>query len=819
MTKRKRKAHSPPEVRRKLPQKSDASSWPMPRVRGWRRDLGLLAFLYILILVLYRDVAFFNKMFVSADTIAQSAVFGKFGFDQLGAGRYPLWYPYIFSGMPFFASMSFDIFVYPVRIILHYVEQFGFHFLHYKITHFFLGGLFTYLLMRSYRLRRSSAFVAAAVFIFSPMVASLEHGNRIITIMYIPIVFYLIRRLYQRRNLSSLAWAGLAIGFQMMANHLQIVYYTWLLIGLYFLFQAFYGLRGEGGLPRVIRGGGVILAGLVIGIGVAAFLLLSIYEYAPFSIRGSGDPVAAYNFATNWSLHPKEMLTFVIPSFMGFGGQTYWGYMPFTHCPNYVGIVALFLAVCALMYRRSRTTIFFAVVGFLTILVSFGRFFPVLYKPMYVLLPFFNKFRVPAMILMLLFFCVAVLAGFGFQAIQEMRIESNNRARSGRKDRFRRTLVFLSVGLVLLGILLSLAQGPISRNLKAVYDGTDAVMGRHAQLSPQIRQQLDARRFAMAFGDIWKLLLLLAAVSLLVALHLSKKIGRMTFICLLGSLVLLDFLWIDLGLVRFQQQRGYQRVYYRSRENEVIRFLQQDPGLFRILPADELSTNEYAYYQISSVGGYHPAKLGIYQQAIEKVGFSNPNLLDLLNVKYVISRREIRHPRFQQVLETSAGSIYLNQEAMPRAFTISQVEIIEDQEKALARLGSPDFNPRKTAILERQPSFSLDPEEGGSTVRVIDYGSGEMQLETSTTGASLLVLSEIYYPAGWRAYVDGQETEIYKADYLLRAIHLPAGEHQVSFFFRPWTFRIGLWVSALFLAGILVTIIMVHRREAQSRQR
>jgi hypothetical protein len=780
-------------------------------LRRWRVDLGLMALLYALVLFLYRDVAFFNKMFVSADTIAQGVVFWKFGFSQLSAHRFPLWYPHIFSGMPFFASMSFDLFVYPVRILLHYLEQFGLHFLHYKITHFFLGGLFTYLLVRSYKLSRSSAFVAAAAFIFSPMVASLEHGNRIITIMYIPIVFYLVRRLLDRRDLASLAWAGLAIGFQMMANHLQIVYYTWLFLGLYFLGRVISQLREKGGVRQALGGGGFLLGGLLIGLGVAAFLLLSIHEYAPYSIRGSGDAVAAYRFATNWSLHPEEMLTFLIPSFMGFGGQSYWGFMPFTHCPNYLGIVALFLAVCGLVLRRNGTAIFFSVAGCLAILVSFGRFFPVLYKPMYVLLPFFDKFRVPAMVLMLLFFCVAVLAAFGIQALYKMDPSSSDRKAVGKRDRLRKSLLRLAVGLVIVGILLTVAQGPISRSLMSHYDRVDAKMGRHSQISPQAHQQLNERRFGMVFGDTWKMLLFLSAASLLTALYLGNKLRRRSFTGLLVFLLLLDFFWVNLGLVRYQQNRGYERTYYRSREDQIVRFLKDDPSLFRILPLDELNTNEYAYYGISSVGGYHPAKLGIYQETMEGLGFGNPNLLDVLNVKYLITRRDIDHPRFERVLETPRGNVYRNREAMPRVFIVNQLEVLETKEAILARLGSSEFDPRIVAILETPPAFSLEP-DGGGTVQVVSYQSGEIRLQANVPAACLVVLSEVYYPAGWKAYVNGQETEIYKADYLLRAIHLPAGEHQVSFLFRPWTFRAGLWISVLFLLGILVTLVVARLR-------
>jgi uncharacterized membrane protein YfhO len=194
-----------------------------------------------------------------------------------------------------------------------------------------------------------------------------------------------------------------------------------------------------------------------------------------------------------------------------------------------------------------------------------------------------------------------------------------------------------------------------------------------------------------------------------------------------------------------------------------------------------------------------------------KVGLGNPNLMDLLNVKYVITRRSIEHPRFERVLETSWGNVYRNRAVMPRAFTVNQIEVIQEDEEILARMGSEEFDPRKVAILRQELPFSLEPGEACS-VRVISYGSEQIQLQVSSPSNRLLVLSEIFYPAGWKAYLDGQETRIYRADYLLRAVYLPAGDHRISFLFRPWTFRAGLWISILFLLGIMVTLILARLR-------
>jgi len=783
-----------------------------------RKDLGWLALLYVLVLLLYREVAFFGRMFVSADTIAQGAVFLKYGFGQLGSGRYPLWFPHIFSGMPFFASMSFDLFVYPVRILLHYVDQFGLHILHYKIVHFFLGGLFTYLLMRSYRLARSSAFLAAAVFIFSPMVASLEHGNRIITVAYIPAVFYLVRRLLNRRDLFSLALAGLFIGFQMMANHLQIVYYTWLLVGFWFLGRAITRIRERKGWSRSLTDGAWLAGAFVIGLGVAALLLLSVYEYTPFSARASGDPQSAYQFATQWSLHPAEMLSFVIPSFMGFGGQTYWGFMPFTHCPNYLGVVALVLGINALILRRDRRTLFFALAGGLAVVISFGRYLPVLYKPMYVLLPFFDKFRVPAMILMVLFFCTAALAGFGLQALLDTAAEGRKDRKSDRRAPAARRLMILAVVLVGLGLILTLARGPLAGLFAEWTRAGDGAMNRYGQLSPQIRAQLDQQRFSLFFGDLWKSLLLAAAGLVLAALLLRKKLTSGLFAGLIIGLVLVDLLWVDFKAVSFGQRRGYEQTYYRQRRDDVIRFLEGDQTLFRVLPLDQITSNEYAYYGISSVGGYHPAKLGIYQRAMEQIGPGNPNFMDLLNVKYVITKRSIDHPRFEKLLEGASGTVYRNRMTLPRAFMVFQYEVQGDEQETFRQVSSENFDPRKTVFLEKEPGLPVGP-EAEATVEITDYEPHRIVVRAGNASPGLLVFSEIYYPAGWTAAVDDQPAQILKADGLLRAVYLPAGEHQVEMVFRPGTFRTGLWTSLLFIGGIAIVLLVagtgVFRRRRQ----
>jgi hypothetical protein len=202
----------------------------------------------------------------------------------------------------------------------------------------------------------------------------------------------------------------------MLRGHVQIAYYTYLLIGLLFIFEAVHALR-TGERRTVLVNFGMLAAACIAAIGIAAVLIIPVREYAAFSIRGGGAQGGLdYGYATGWSLHPKEMLTFVFPWAFGFGKATYWGSMPFTDYPNYLGAVTVVFCIIALFLVRERWKWFLVVTACAATLISYGRFFPVLYKPMFELLPFFNKFRVPVMVLITQQLALVVLMGMGIES-------------------------------------------------------------------------------------------------------------------------------------------------------------------------------------------------------------------------------------------------------------------------------------------------------------------------------------------------------------------------------------------------------------------
>ena len=365
-----------------------------------------LGILLVLLLVFYHAVIFQGKSLLPPDQLnSKSAV--PFVKDALDRDIYPLWSPYIFSGMPALGSLlvapKLNIVDYNIRTLLSKLPISSFLF--YLLNYLLFGGLL-YLMLRSRKLNPLACFLGAISVVFIPQFiafTSFGHNTKFLSLALIPLIFFLVDRLLEKKSVLYFGLTALAIGFQMMRAHVQVSYYTFLLIGIYFLFKFFLAIKDKDGLQPLLKAGLMLAGALVIGVMLSSVLYVPVQEYSKFSIRGGGASGGlGYDYAAGWSFHPLEMITFVVPSFMGFGGQTYWGKMPFTDYPLYFGIVIFLLAGIAFILKRDRYTWFWGILAIITLFISFGKEFPVLYGPMFKALPFFNKFRIPSMIHILL---------------------------------------------------------------------------------------------------------------------------------------------------------------------------------------------------------------------------------------------------------------------------------------------------------------------------------------------------------------------------------------------------------------------------------
>ena len=548
---------------------SPASS--RPRITDSRLRFELLVATIVMMVgvaVLYPQVVFQDHVFFGGDSQA-AASFASVGREALDHDVYPVWNPYLFSGMPSFGSLSYTPGVYPVSYLIEVLKKVLFLPRYtWLFFHTWLMGMAIYLLLRQRRVHWVAAMGAGVLMMWMPNLVAVGahgHGSQAVASAYLPLALLLWDRIWRGKSaLANGCGLALVLGFSMLRGHLQISYYTYMFIGLHLLFfgvarliDGFKGRVPEAGVvpnrwfQRITRGGkrytgGAALAEVgwavaVLALVVVASLMMSsalygpVQDYAQYSIRGaSGSGGLDYGYATSWSLHPVESLTFLVPYALGFGKDLYYGWMPFTDYPNYFGIVLFIMAVAALVLVRTRFVMFLAFTVLVTTLVAFGKFLPVLYDPLFKFMPYFNKFRVPVMILIVQQVAMVVLFGIGLDAV--LRVDGNRGKRFAVQGLAAAFLVFMIVVL---------SQGFWSR------DFAESISSR-VRGAASAEQQLMVAKVAGTYlrNDLMRFATLLASVFVVLFLYFSnRRMPAAAAAILLVLLGLVDFYVVDRNIL------------------------------------------------------------------------------------------------------------------------------------------------------------------------------------------------------------------------------------------------------------------------------
>ncbi len=832
MAKKKSKIAAPVKISQKKSQPSFFVQHP-----NW----SVAIILFILLLIFYHQVVFENKSLVAPDAI-NSRSYKTFVSDALNRGIYPLWNPYIYSGMPSFGSLTAPLINFVDTIINYILIGIG-HIIPMSpfmiiILNYLFLGLLTYLMLRSLNLNRYACLFSAIAVTFLPQFIAFTafgHNTKFYSLVMIPLIFWAVNRLLDKKNLLYFSITAFAIGYQLLRAHVQVCYYTYLMIGVYFIYQAIVKFIETKKVTDILKSEAVLVGAIIVGLMLASVLYISVYEYSHYSIRGGGATGGLdYNYASNWSFAPAEMITFIVPSFFGFGGGTYWGKMPFTDYPLYMGIVVLFLAGLALVIRRDRYVIFFAILALLSLIVSFGSHLPILYDPMFKFLPFFNKFRVPSMIHILLDIAVVVMAGFGLHFLIQLK-ESNDIKLLQQKTQAIRRYFYVFGAIAILIMLFAIA-------------GKGTILSWIANSNKVANPSAQQFAYQMVVRDSVFMLILLGCSGFLSLYYLTKKLNVGLLSIGLIFLVIIDLWLVDFKIIKpkptLEQQDYFQK-------DDVVQFLEKQPAPFRIFPVriNQSPDNRYMYFKLQDILGYHTARLKSYQetldefqlpdsylfkflkQGIDSKGqrtvqprspeeippdllFGHQAFLNMLNVKYLISPYPLPDTSCQLIHQGNM-LIYENKYALPRAFFVNEVKSFNSKPDIFNFMKSKSFDPSQTAILEESPEFAIQA-DANNQVELLSYDIHQIKLKATVVAPALLVLSEIYYPAGWKAYVDGAETKIHKTNYILRSIFLQPGNHDIEFVFKPASFRIGLIISVfafLFLIAALAYSIRTRRKK------
>lgn len=772
-----------------------------------KQDLLCIGVLYLITLILFRGIVFEDGAFSTGGDTANALTYAKVGDDiKAKEGEDPLWMPNFFSGMPTFGNVHYvphDVsYIQAAVVSVLKIFYLNGKWSWYPVYYLFCG-VFTFLLLRTWNLSRIAALLGAITFMLSPYgigLAAEGHGSKLMALSYLPLVFLLTHNLFERRDALSFGLLCAGIGTLLLTNHMQIVYYVFIVLGLYLLYHIVRDVKADKLL--IPQKTALFVGALIIGLCISSYIYLSVYEYAQFSIRGGGTAGAkgglTWEYATNWSFNPVELLTLLVPSFFGFSSQyvynwqgqqvplpLYWGTMPFNTSTVYIGIVPVLLAVLALIYKRNAKTLFFALLGVIVLLMSFGKHFGLFYELLFNTLPFFNKFRAPAMILHVLAFVVAVLGAYGFQFFMEEREFNAAKLKKG----LLYTLGVLGV-ILLLGLLMK-------SSFFEMFGFNFTKEGEN--YGAQAMAELKRIRFEVLWRDYVKFVILAGVAMGAIILYVNKTLRMASFSALLFGVLLVDLFIID---AKFIDPKPHAQLEQSFQPDATTQYLTQQEGIFRIFPLGDLyGETGFAYHGLQSVGGYSPAKLKIYQTVVDSCFYRgwdpafplNMNIVNMLNARYLVAQGQLPGERFRHVYTDQARGIltYENPSALPRAWFVQRALLASSDTEVFALLNSRDFDPATTAILQKPLAHEIGVPDSAAQVSIIQYKSREIKLQASSSTPALLVLSEIYYPAGWKAFVDGEETEIYRTNSILRSIVVPAGTHELVFRFDPMMYELG----------------------------
>jgi hypothetical protein len=721
----------------------------------------------------------------------------RFAVSSIQRGQFPLWNSYLFSGIPFFANPQPALFYPPtwLALLMPVTRALGW----IVVLHVWLAGVGMYAWLRSEGASAMGALVGGIVFAFSGYVAVRVYAGHlgvITTGAWLPLVLWAYRRAVDRRSWRLAVVGGLPVGLSILAGHTATFIYVALGLAAYAAFYAWESWRDsrEAGLlskqsdRSLVSLAPLAWAGvmLLVGVALSAVQLFPMAELVMHSTR-QADP--SYDFAARFSWPPGYLLTLLVPNFFGEPARTgYWGDGVYDEFIFYVGVLPLLLALLGLRLRH-RLTWFLGALGLGALLLAFGEYGS-LHLLFYRFAPLFQMTRAPARAGFLFTLAAAALTGLAVTALQS----SGEGVEEARK-RLLGPLQGASVRMVAGGALALIVIG-------------FAAFAWGRESNP-------------AAGRLWHqanqvalfLLFFLLSSGLLVAWRDALQ-PRAGFALLALGLAVLDLWTFGSGAVETVQVE--ESAYWR-----IVNQAMSDSQSARVLPwgLNDFDQNGGMAFGVHSVFGYDPLTLQRYSEFITSWPDPRARTYDLLNAGYLVTASSYDPPQEdlldvpQLVLEQSGVWVYERPAALPRAWVVSQVEVM-DEAAMLTRVHEPDFDPRTTALLDTPVACVTNPalpvHGGESQVEIVYYEGNRIEAQVQG-GGGLLIFSEVEYP-GWRATVDGDPAPLLRADYLLRALCVPPGEHQVVLVYDPPLLKWGAAITTLTLLWIVGAAMWGTRR-------
>ena len=780
-----------------------------------------------IVLFLLVSFAYFPK-YLEGETLQQSDIRWWEGMSKeindykAETGEIALWTNSMFGGMPTYLISSP-----PSNNLLRYLHQ-VLNLNHAKpVSHIFLMLIGFYIALLAFRINPWLAVAGAFAFAFSTnsiILIEAGHITKVQAIGYMAPIIAGVYLAFRRKLLLGALIVGIFLTLQLLVNHLQMTYYTLIIILIFGVFELKYSIQ-EGRLMRMGKAIGILVVAVLLAVGSNMVNFWLTYEYSKYSTRSESELTndseikttgLDKNYITAWSYGVDETLTLLIPNFKGGSSHSslsensetyklfrkaqgeknakqairaqplYWGAQPFTSGPVYVGAIIFFLFILGMFLLKGPVKWWLLITSVLAILLSWGNNFMVLTDFFIRYFPGYNKFRDVTMILVIIQVTFPLTAILIIQKIIDDKINKDELLKYGKIS------VYIVGGLTLFFVLFP----GMFYDFSSQSDQTYSSQGLQVLVDAWVTD----RKMLLRNDSLRSLIFILLTASMIYLYHL-KKIKTSYFIAFLSVLIIFDMWPVAKRYLNnddFVSKRQSTEAFQPFQAD--IQIMADEDPYFRVLDltADPFKSSRASYFH-KSIGGYHGAKMQRYQELIDyHISRNNMNVHNMLNTKYIIVPAQDSPPTAQR-----------NPEALGNAWFVDTIRWVADANEEIDALN--DFRPSEEAIIDiRFEELLRDFQaQKDSTAKIFlnEYKPDQLSYQYQSSLDQLVVFSDIFYDKGWNAYIDGELYPHFRVNYILRAMIIPAGTHHIEFKFEPISYdssrKIAFSSSLIFVLLIM----------------
>jgi hypothetical protein len=732
---------------------------------------------------------------------------------RLTTGLEPYWAESAFSGMP-----TYQIGTYFPHDYLTYLDRL-IRFLPRPADYLFLYFFGFYIMLLAFKVDWKLAIMGSLAFGFSTylmIIFGAGHNAKAHAIAYMPLVLAGVIYVFKKKYLTGFTLTAVATALEIKANHPQMTYYLLYAIFILGIIELIEAVKKKK-ITQFTSQSLIIITGMLLAVGVNSTRLMATKEYSDFSTRGNtaltinsdGTPKEvtsglSKDYITQFSYGISETFNLLVPRYMGGGTverldktsntykyvssiaspkqaegftkqvYTYWGDQLIVEAPAYVGAVIIFLFFLGLFLVKGKFKYWLVASTVFSIIMSWGRNFEFLTNLFIDYVPLYNKFRAVSSFQVIAELCIPLL---GILAIKEFiftEISKKEKLEAIKKA------FYVTSGLILIGLFYAISFSTFEGLRDANYSQYEGLL-----------DAVISDRKSLLYNDSFRSLVLISVSFSILWLFLKQQINKIKVIIVFTLLILFDLVQVNLRYVNeddFKQARKIDKPFTAS--NADLQIL-KDKTHYRVanFSGDPFQDGRTSYFH-KSIGGYHAAKMGRYQDLIEfQLGKQNMQIFNMLNVKYFIIPDDNGKEEAQENPNANGNAWFVNE--------IKYVQTANEEIKALDSL-----NTKKIAILKDLNSYGFEDSkkynvDSLATIKLTKYSLNALSYESFSNQNEFAVFSEIYYKDGWNAYIDGELKPHLNVNYVLRGLEIPAGNHRIEFKFEPKVIQTGSTISLM----------------------